>query len=78
MPLHEVECFKADKMPASKIGEFERQLKGQEDGLNRLTVEEYLGNIANTVKRDAMAAKKARKNLKILCKNGSRGNFKKR
>ncbi|MGE8339367.1 DUF6861 domain-containing protein, partial [Pseudomonas laurylsulfatiphila] len=51
MPLHKVECFKADKMPASKIGEFERQLKGQEDGLNRLTVDEYLENIANPVKR---------------------------
>ncbi|AVB24291.1 polymorphic toxin type 15 domain-containing protein [Pseudomonas syringae pv. syringae] len=64
MPRHEVECFKADKMPASKVGEFERQLKGQEDGLNRLTVEEYLKNIANPVKRDAMAAKKARTDLK--------------
>ncbi|MDU8588524.1 polymorphic toxin type 15 domain-containing protein, partial [Pseudomonas syringae] len=42
MPRHDVECFKADKMPASKVGEFERQLKGQEDGLNRLTVDEYL------------------------------------
>ncbi|SDJ01340.1 DUF6861 domain-containing protein [Pseudomonas abietaniphila] len=63
MPLHEVECFKADKMPASKIGEFERQLKGQEEGLNRLTVEDYLANIANPVKRSAAAAKKARKDL---------------
>lgn len=63
MPLHEVECFKADNMPASKIGEFERQLKGQEDGLNRLTVDEYLKNIANPVKRSSAAAKKARKDL---------------
>jgi hypothetical protein len=63
MPRHEVECFKPDKMPASKIGEFERQLKGQEDGLNRLTVDEYLQNIANPVKRDPAAAQRARKDL---------------
>lgn len=63
MPRHEVECFKADKMPASKIEEFERQLKGQEDGLNRLTVDEYLENIANPVKRSKAAAIAARKKL---------------
>jgi len=63
MPLHKVECFKADKMPASKIGEFERQLKGQEDGLNRLTVDEFLENIANPVKRSPAAARQARKDL---------------
>ncbi|UFI44597.1 DUF6861 domain-containing protein [Pseudomonas savastanoi] len=63
MPLHNVECFKADKMPASKIGEFERQLKGQEDGLNRLTVDEYLENIANPIKRSKAAATMARKKL---------------
>ncbi|WP_338921192.1 polymorphic toxin type 15 domain-containing protein [Pseudomonas silesiensis] len=63
MPLHKVECFKADKLPASKIGEFERQLKGQEDGLNRLTVDEYLENIANPVKRSQKAARQARKDL---------------
>ena len=63
MALHKVECFKADKMPASKIGEFERQLKGQEDGLNRLTVDEYLENIANPVKRSQQAASQARKDL---------------
>lgn len=66
MSRHEVECFKADKMPASKIGEFERQLKGQEDGLNRLTVDEYLENIANPVKRSQTAAKLARKRLQDL------------
>jgi len=68
MPLHKVECFKADKMPASKIGEFERQLKGQEDGLNRLTVDEYLENIANPVKRSRAAAKRARKDLTTTLK----------
>lgn len=65
MPLHEVECFKADKMPASKVGEFERQLQGQENGLNRLTVEEYLENTANPVKRSPKAARQARLDLEI-------------
>jgi hypothetical protein len=63
MPRHEVECFKADNMPASKIGEFERQLKGHEDGLNRLTVDEYLQNIANPVKRNQATARQARKEM---------------
>ncbi|MBP2288574.1 hypothetical protein J3A99_003708 [Pseudomonas sp. BP7] len=63
MPLHTVACFKADKLPASKHGEFERQLKGQQDGLNRLTVEEFLENIANPIKRDPKTARKARQKL---------------
>ncbi|NWC83556.1 hypothetical protein HX798_25180 [Pseudomonas putida] len=63
MPLHTVACFKADKLPASKHIEFERQLKGQQDGLNRLTVEEFLENIANPAKRDPNIARKARKKL---------------
>ncbi|MGF6392289.1 hypothetical protein QFZ86_001186 [Pseudomonas plecoglossicida] len=63
MPLHTVACFKADKLPNSKHGEFERQLKGQQDGLNRLTAEEFLENIANPVKRDPKVAKKARREL---------------
>lgn len=63
MPLHTVECFKADKLPASKIGEFERQLKGQQDGLNRLTIEEFLENIANPVKRNPAIAQTARREL---------------
>ena len=63
MPLHTVACFKADKLPPAKHGEFERQLKGQQDGLNRLTVEEFLENIANPAKRDPRIAKIARKEL---------------
>ena len=63
MPLHTVACFKADNLPTSKHGEFERQLKGQQDGLNRLTVEEFLENVANPVKRSPSAAKRARKEL---------------
>ncbi|RMR02762.1 DUF6861 domain-containing protein [Pseudomonas syringae group genomosp. 7] len=63
MPLHHVDCFNADNMPESKIGEFVKQLKGQEDGLNRLTVDEYLENIANPAKRSRAVAKTARKKL---------------
>ncbi len=67
MPLHTVPCFKADKLPTSKHGEFERQLKGQlkgqQDGLNRLTVKEFLENVVNPVKRDPGVARKARREL---------------
>ncbi|MET4713380.1 hypothetical protein ACVKS2_003673, partial [Pseudomonas sp. PvP125] len=63
MALHNVECFKADKLPVYKVGEFKRQLKGQEGGLNRLTIEEYLENIASPVKRDPVAAKRSRREL---------------
>ena len=63
MPLHTVACFKADKLPASKHGEFERQLKGQQDGLNRLTVEEFLENVVNPKERDPKIARNARRKL---------------
>jgi len=69
MPLHTVACFKADKLPNSKHGEFERQLKGQQDGLNRLTVEEFLENVANPVKRDPKLAKMARRDLYLKLRN---------
>ncbi|MNC10492.1 hypothetical protein D3C75_581430 [compost metagenome] len=38
-------------------------MKGQQDGLNRLTVEEFLENVANPIKRDPRAAKLARRRL---------------
>ncbi len=60
MPLHEVDCFDANRLPASKWKEFRRQLKDQQSGLNQLTVEEYLKNIDNPVKRSSAAAKEAR------------------
>ncbi|MFK3908188.1 DUF6861 domain-containing protein [Pseudomonas monteilii] len=63
MPVHEVECFRADRLPASKGDEFVRQLKGQEGGLNRLTVEEYLENIATPQKRNKTIAALARAKL---------------
>ncbi|WDY57246.1 DUF6861 domain-containing protein [Pseudomonas sp. PSKL.D1] len=68
MPLHTVACFKADNLPMSKHAEFERQLKGQQEGLNRLTVEEFLESVANPVKRDPKLAKQARKDLYLALK----------
>ncbi|WP_249384146.1 polymorphic toxin type 15 domain-containing protein, partial [Chitinivorax sp. B] len=41
-PEVKVPCFKADRMPRHKLNEFDRQLKGQQDGLNDLTVDEFL------------------------------------
>jgi hypothetical protein len=75
MPLHEVECFKADKLPVSKVGEFERQLKGQEGGLNQLTVEEFLENVVNPVKRSPRAAKQARDAFEASLQKRFQGEF---
>jgi len=52
MALHNVECFKADKVPEYNIGEFKRQLNGQEDGLNWMTVEKFLERIENPEQRN--------------------------
>ncbi|POA82243.1 hypothetical protein C1882_22755, partial [Pseudomonas sp. FW305-E2] len=61
MALHNVECFKADKVPEYKIGEFKRQLNGQEDGLNWMTVEEFLEKVENPNQRNKGLAQRARK-----------------
>ncbi|WP_060507886.1 DUF6861 domain-containing protein [Pseudomonas sp. NBRC 111124] len=61
MALHNVECFKADKVPEYKVGEFKRQLGGQEDGLNGMTVERFLQYIQNPRQRNKGIAAKARK-----------------
>jgi len=42
MPEYKVPCFNASNLHYSKIPEFDRQLVGQERGLNDLTVDEYL------------------------------------
>ena len=41
MPEHKVPCFNVSKKHAEKIPEFDRQLAGQEKGLNDLSVDEY-------------------------------------
>lgn len=42
MPRKKLPCFSPQKLPASKYPEMDRQLKGQEQGLNDMSVEEYL------------------------------------
>jgi hypothetical protein len=61
----EVPCFSAKRMPYSKIPEFDRQLVGQEKGLNALTIHEYVTGraafAAGDVKRDPQKARIARR-----------------
>lgn len=62
MPRKQLPCFSPQKLPASKYPEMDRQLKGQEQGLNDMSVEEYLaGRRAFDPKnRDKKAAQDAR------------------
>ena len=55
----DVPCFKKNKKGAPK--EYDRQLKGQQDGLNNMTAKEYLdGRAAYTGKRANTTAKRKR------------------
>jgi hypothetical protein len=67
MPEYKVPCFNASNLHYSKIPEFDRQLGGQEKGLNDLTVNEYLRGReafkAGDKVRDPRVAKQARKTL---------------
>ncbi|MHA6558477.1 DUF6861 domain-containing protein [Pseudomonas alliivorans] len=64
MPEHKVPCFNVSPKHLDRIPEFDRQLAGQQKGLNDLTVDEYLkGREAFTSKdvvRDPKVAKAAR------------------
>lgn len=62
MPEKKVPCFNAANMPAAKVPEFDRQLAGQQKGLNDMTVDEYLkGRDAfSNASRDSLVAKDAR------------------
>ncbi|WP_090436664.1 DUF6861 domain-containing protein [Duganella sp. CF458] len=64
MPQKKVPCFKPNDLPQGSIPEFDRQLAGQEAGLNAMTVEEYLEGReafkAKDVTRDPSVAKHAR------------------
>lgn len=57
-PLH----FSTQKLPPEKFGELDRQLAGQQAGLNALTVEEYLAARArfSPRERDGRVARRAR------------------
>ncbi|HEX8589918.1 DUF6861 domain-containing protein [Pseudomonas sp.] len=67
MREYKVPCFNASNMHYSKIPEFDRQLGGQEKGLNDLTVDEYLRGReafkAGDKVRDPRVGKQARMQL---------------
>jgi hypothetical protein len=60
MPTHRVRCFSSDNLPRNKVPEFERQLAGQQTGLNDLTVDEYLQGREAFQARDPAVARAAR------------------
>ncbi|MCR8718687.1 polymorphic toxin type 15 domain-containing protein [Pseudomonas syringae] len=64
MPEFKVRCFNVSDKHLNRIPEFDRQLAGQEKGLNNLTVEEYLGGrkafTDGVVVRDQRLARDAR------------------
>lgn len=64
MPPKRVPCFKTNGLPQGKVQEFDRQLAGQELGINSMTVDEYLkGRVAFDSKqsvRDPNIARQAR------------------
>ncbi len=68
MPQKKVPCFELNGLPHECIPEFDRQISGQQTGLNDLTVEEYLNGReafkAGEVKRSSKAARDARENYR--------------
>ncbi|MNM42832.1 PAAR motif protein [compost metagenome] len=62
MPEKKLPCFSPQKLPADKYPEMDRQLAGQQQGLNDMTVQEYLDGRAAYGKgsRDPKVARKAR------------------
>ncbi|EED40153.1 paar motif family protein [Stenotrophomonas sp. SKA14] len=71
MPRKQLPCFSPQKLPASKYPEMDRQLKGQEQGLNDMSVEDYLSarEAFDPKNRDRAAAKKAREDFREKIKN---------
>jgi hypothetical protein len=62
MPQKKVRCFEPNGLPKAQYPEFDRQLKGQEAGLNDLTIDEYLEgrDTYGPDSRDPAVARKAR------------------
>ncbi len=64
MPPAKVPCFTTKGLPAKDVDEFDRQLLGQQRGINKMTVEEYLKGRAafesGTSTRVPSVARKAR------------------
>lgn len=65
MPRKKVPCFKTQKLPPGKFAEMDRQLAAQQNGLNKMTVQDYLDGRARYAvdgrKGAASAALNARK-----------------
>jgi hypothetical protein len=65
MPTAKVPCFKTNGLPSTRFPEFDRQLAGQETGLNAMSVADYLGGRdafeSGTAVRDPNVARMARK-----------------
>ncbi|MES2740134.1 MAG: polymorphic toxin type 15 domain-containing protein [Pseudomonadota bacterium] len=59
MPQKRVPCFKTNGLPQGSVPEFDRQLAGQEAGINKMTVEEYVNG------RDAFDSRKSMRDQKI-------------
>ncbi len=59
MPQKKVPCFKTNGLPQGSVPEFDRQLAGQEAGINNMTVEEYLKG------REAFDSRKSVRDPKI-------------
>jgi len=64
MPKKKVPCFTADGLPHERYPEFDRQLAGQETGINDMTVDEYLKGRdlfeSKSAVRDPKVARRAR------------------
>ncbi len=59
MPQKKVPCFKTNGLPQGSVPEFDRQLAGQEAGINKMTVEEYVNG------REAFDSGKAMRDPKL-------------
>ena len=71
MPRKTLDCFSPQKLPASKYPEMDRQLQGQEEGLNDMSVEDYLNarEVFDPKNRDKKAARDARNALRKKLKD---------
>jgi hypothetical protein len=79
MPEKKVPCFHPNDLPAAKIPEFDRQLAGQQRGLNNMTVDEYIkGREAfdsGAAKRSSSTAKQARNDLRDILQSEAEQDF---
>lgn len=79
MPKKAVPCFKTNGLPQGSVPEFDRQLAGQEAGINNMTVEEYIKGReafdAKEVVRDPQVALKAREEYRRTLEKNARREY---